>query len=65
MATLDTDLTPVPSPCIGVCTLDECDICVGCLRSIDEICAWGSAGDDEKRAILERAAARGGVVRRA
>ena len=65
MATPDTDPARVPSPCIGVCTLDENDICAGCLRSIDEICAWGAATEDEKRATLERAAARGRVVRRA
>ena len=25
------------SPCIGTCTLDEDDICIGCNRHIDEI----------------------------
>ena len=25
------------SPCIGTCTLDENDICIGCNRHIDEI----------------------------
>ena len=48
----------VESPCVRLCTLGDDDICVGCLRSIDEICAWGSADDDERRAILEQVAAR-------
>jgi predicted Fe-S protein YdhL (DUF1289 family) len=26
-------------------------LCRGCLRTIDEIVAWGSAGDDVKRAV--------------
>lgn len=48
----------VASPCIRHCTLDDDDICLGCQRSIDEICAWGGANDDERRRILESAAAR-------
>jgi predicted Fe-S protein YdhL (DUF1289 family) len=40
------------------CTLDDDDICVGCFRSIDEICAWGSASDVQRREILELAAGR-------
>ena len=65
MATLDTDKAPTPSPCIRVCVLDDGDICIGCHRSIDEICAWGSASEEQKRAILEQAAARARVVQRA
>ena len=48
----------VESPCVRKCTLDDDDICVGCFRSIDEICAWGSAGNDERRLILEQVARR-------
>lgn len=48
----------VASPCVRKCTLDDDDICVGCFRSIDEICAWGGATNDERRDILEQAAAR-------
>lgn len=29
-------------------------LCVGCLRSIDEIMVWSTASDDEKRSILGR-----------
>jgi uncharacterized protein len=37
--------TPVPSPCINVCEMDQkSGLCRGCLRTIDEIVAWGSAG---------------------
>ncbi len=50
-----TDRPPVPSPCIGVCTIDEASgLCRGCLRSLDEIAAWGGASDPERRAILDR-----------
>ncbi|MBP0491403.1 DUF1289 domain-containing protein [Roseomonas indoligenes] len=47
-----------PSPCIGLCRLDEGEICQGCGRSIGEIAAWPSAGEAERRAILARAAGR-------
>lgn len=44
--------TPVPSPCISLCEMDKATgLCRGCLRTIDEIVAWGSAGDDYKRAV--------------
>jgi predicted Fe-S protein YdhL (DUF1289 family) len=40
------------------CTLDDDDICVGCFRSIDEICAWGSASDVQRLEILKLATGR-------
>ena len=45
------DQTPVPSPCINVCQMaPETGLCIGCMRTIDEIIAWSSASDDYKRA---------------
>jgi len=44
----------IESPCIRNCCLDQNDICVGCLRSLDDILAWGSALDREKLAILQQ-----------
>jgi uncharacterized protein len=42
----------VPSPCINVCEIaPESGLCRGCLRTLDEIANWGSAGDDYKRAV--------------
>jgi predicted Fe-S protein YdhL (DUF1289 family) len=44
--------TPVPSPCISLCEMDgKTGLCRGCLRTIDEIVAWGSASDAGKRAV--------------
>ena len=32
----------IPSPCTSVCTIDPATgWCAGCLRTIDEIAAWG------------------------
>lgn len=51
--------SPVESPCIKVCVLDETQAwCIGCGRSLAEIAGWGSASDAEKREIVARAAAR-------
>ena len=44
----------IRSPCISVCVLDENDICMGCYRSAEEVTDWFLAGDEEKRAIMQR-----------
>jgi hypothetical protein len=58
MATRSTDTAVqdvVESPCIRLCTLDDDDICVGCYRSMAEICAWGDAVNAQRRQILATA----------
>ena len=43
------------SPCNDVCVMEpETGLCKGCLRTIDEIVAWPSLTDDEKREVLSR-----------
>jgi len=42
----------VRSPCISVCRIDEASgLCIGCLRTLDEIAAWSTLDDAQKRAI--------------
>ena len=49
---------PVPSPCIGICRLDEAgNSCTGCGRTLDEVANWSRASDDYKRAVWRRIAA--------
>ncbi|MDQ6619486.1 MAG: DUF1289 domain-containing protein [Pseudomonadota bacterium] len=49
----------VPSPCTSVCRIDEATgWCEGCLRTIDEIVAWGAMADAEKRTVLAALPAR-------
>ncbi|WP_018412596.1 DUF1289 domain-containing protein [Methyloversatilis thermotolerans] len=49
----------IASPCTGVCTLDRISgLCVGCLRSRDEIAVWGTASDRQKLQILAQIADR-------
>jgi predicted Fe-S protein YdhL (DUF1289 family) len=50
---------PVASPCIDVCVMSaNTGLCEGCLRTLDEIAGWSGASDAERRAVLQRIAAR-------
>ncbi|WP_375172622.1 DUF1289 domain-containing protein [Pseudooceanicola sp.] len=41
------------SPCIKVCVIHrETRLCTGCLRTIDEITAWGRLSPEERRAVM-------------
>lgn len=47
-----THAGPLPSPCINICRMDPVSgLCEGCLRTIDEIVRWGSAGEEYKRTV--------------
>ena len=58
---LDDD--EVPSPCISLCKMDPArgadeeraagGLCIGCLRTLDEIIEWGRATPERKRAIWQ------------
>lgn len=50
--------TPVKSPCVSVCALDEQDVCLGCYRTVDEIREWSSVNDAQRREIIRMANAR-------
>ena len=44
----------VASPCISVCAIDpRSGWCVGCLRTLDEIAAWGALDEAQKRAVWQ------------
>ncbi|MFD1561422.1 DUF1289 domain-containing protein [Paraburkholderia silviterrae] len=43
----------VKSPCIEVCTFDgKTGLCVGCLRTLDEIRGWKKMTDHRRHQIL-------------
>jgi predicted Fe-S protein YdhL (DUF1289 family) len=49
----------VASPCINVCRMDDATgLCVGCLRTIDEIAAWSVLDDEQRRAVVASVARR-------
>jgi len=47
----------IDSPCINICKM-EGGVCVGCLRTLDEIGRWSNASDSEKKRILNAVAKR-------
>jgi uncharacterized protein len=43
----------VESPCVKVCVVHPTErICVGCLRSLDEIAAWSRMSSEERRDVM-------------
>ncbi|UCE30871.1 MAG: DUF1289 domain-containing protein [Burkholderiales bacterium] len=54
-----------PSPCISVCRIDDgSGLCVGCMRTLDEIANWARMSERQKGAVwgaiqARRARARG------
>jgi uncharacterized protein len=54
----DEVLDDPPSPCVRNCCLDPDDVCLGCHRTIREICDWHKASDAEKTEVLIRCRAR-------
>lgn len=47
------------SPCINICVIHPAArLCTGCLRSIDEIMAWGTMSVAQRRAIIAMLPAR-------
>jgi len=49
------DETEVKSPCTSICRMDPATrLCEGCLRTIEEIAAWSTCSNDDKRAVLAR-----------
>lgn len=61
---VQTKTVPIPSPCVGICTMDASSgWCLGCGRTSDEVAEWASANDERRSAIWavlpERVAALG------
>lgn len=49
----------VASPCNGVCTLNDKEVCRGCGRTKEDISKWYILTDDEKQQVLARLARSG------
>ena len=43
----------INSPCVRNCCLNEDDVCLGCFRNLEEICAWATATEQQKQIILD------------
>ena len=40
------------SPCMNICTLDEANICMGCMRTLVEIRDWAKLSGAEQWALV-------------
>jgi predicted Fe-S protein YdhL (DUF1289 family) len=59
------DMDLIASPCVGVCTVDRArGICIGCLRTLQEIGAWRNMTLDQKRATVAACEQRAKTVTR-
>lgn len=50
--------SPVASPCVRRCTLDQGDVCVGCGRTLEDIRQWREMTEAERADCVNRAAQR-------
>ncbi|MFN4128855.1 MAG: DUF1289 domain-containing protein [Paracoccaceae bacterium] len=53
----------IESPCIKLCTVHpEARLCIGCMRSIDEITMWSRMPPDIRSAIMAELPTRGPLI---
>ncbi|OHX14379.1 hypothetical protein BI347_13360 [Chromobacterium sphagni] len=53
--TQEAKQSALPSPCIGVCRLDDGgQVCTGCRRTLGEIAGWSAFSADQKKQVWER-----------
>jgi predicted Fe-S protein YdhL (DUF1289 family) len=66
MATTTNAVSPEPgppdSPCVGICQLDDKQLCTGCGRTLGEIAEWSSASDRRRWQIRDAAAERLSII---
>lgn len=56
-------MTAASSPCIKTCTIDPVSqLCLGCLRTLDEIGAWSRMSEAERLAAMARLPERRSLV---
>jgi predicted Fe-S protein YdhL (DUF1289 family) len=46
------------SPCLSICTLDDDNVCMGCLRSLEEIKNWALLKPAAQWSLVEELVAR-------
>ncbi|WP_367195301.1 DUF1289 domain-containing protein [Amorphus sp. 3PC139-8] len=43
----------IESPCVSICRIDPTSgLCIGCLRTLDEIASWRTLDADQRRAVI-------------
>lgn len=55
----------VASPCVKLCVVHpESRLCIGCLRSIDEIAAWSRMTPETRAEVMADLPSRAGLVQK-
>ncbi|MFM2476337.1 DUF1289 domain-containing protein [Celerinatantimonas sp. MCCC 1A17872] len=49
------EIFPIPSPCIGVCQVNEKGLCRGCFRNRDERFYWQKLSPSQQRNVIRLA----------
>ncbi|MBS0215249.1 MAG: DUF1289 domain-containing protein [Proteobacteria bacterium] len=44
---------PILSPCVNVCEMGDDGLCEGCLRTLDEIAAWGVMSPQSRLHVID------------
>ncbi|MFN4153573.1 MAG: DUF1289 domain-containing protein [Paracoccaceae bacterium] len=53
----------IESPCVKLCVVHpESRLCIGCLRSIDEITLWSRMSPQDRSAVIEALPARAPLI---
>jgi len=47
-------MNKLESPCVRNCCLNKDDICIGCLRTLDEIKDWATVSEEAREEIIIR-----------
>ena len=45
--------TQINTPCIKICTIKN-GVCVGCLRTLDQIANWKKYTEEQRKEIMEK-----------
>lgn len=54
---------PIESPCIKLCRIDPATrLCVGCLRTLEEIGGWGRLSAEDRRQVMDGLPARSSLL---
>ncbi|MDO5603693.1 MAG: DUF1289 domain-containing protein [Paracoccus sp. (in: a-proteobacteria)] len=55
----------IVSPCVNICVMHpRAGLCVGCLRSLDEIALWSSLSPEARARVMADLPAREGLIRK-
>ena len=56
---LASDSVHVPSPCVSICVVNpNTGLCEGCLRTLNEVAAWGQLPSVQQREVWQLIQAR-------